>query len=189
VFLVGLHEGMLPSIQAKTPKEVEEERRLLYVGMTRAAVGLSLSWSLSRTPGGAARRRPSRFLDGVRPVSSSGRDGVDAPGRGSRTRASAKVPRCRVCSTPLTDPAERRLGRCRDCPSNLDEELFERLKAWRLDTARALKQPAFVIFTDAALTAIAERKPTDDAGMLAIPGVGAHKLEKFGADIIAICAG
>jgi len=188
VFLVGLHEGMLPSIQAKTPKEIEEERRLLYVGMTRAAVGLSLTWSLSRTPGGAARRRPSRFLDGVRPVSSSGRDGVDAPGRGSRTRASAKVPRCRVCATPLTDPAERRLGRCRDCPSNLDEELYERLKAWRLDTARELKQPAFVIFTDAALTAIAERKPTDDAGMLAIPGVGAHKLEKFGADIIAICA-
>jgi DNA helicase-2/ATP-dependent DNA helicase PcrA len=75
----------------------------------------------------------------------------------------------------LTDPAERRLGRCRDCPSNLDEELFERLKAWRLETARELKQPAFVIFTDAALTAIAERKPTDDAGMLSIPGVGAHK--------------
>ena len=188
VFLVGLHEGMLPSVQAKTPAEVDEERRLLYVGMTRAAQGLALSWSLSRNPGGAGRRRPSRFLDGVRPASSSGRDGVDAPGHGSRSRASAKVPRCRVCSTPLTEAAERRLGRCRSCPSDLDDELYERLKAWRLETARELKQPAFCIFTDAALTAIAERKPTDDASMLAIPGVGVHKLEKFGADVLGICA-
>ncbi|GCD43177.1 DNA helicase [Streptomyces paromomycinus] len=69
VFLVGLTEGMMPITYAKTDEQVEEERRLLYVGVTRARLHLGLSWSLSRAPGGRAVRRPSRFLDGLRPGS------------------------------------------------------------------------------------------------------------------------
>ncbi|MEU1157690.1 ATP-dependent helicase, partial [Streptomyces sp. NPDC005918] len=67
VFLVGLAEGMMPITYAKTDEQIEEERRLLYVGVTRARVHLSLSWALSRSPGGRPNRRPSRFLDGLRP--------------------------------------------------------------------------------------------------------------------------
>lgn len=52
VFLPRLEEKELPSRQAKTDDEIDEERRLLYVGMTRARVHLALSWS----------RKPSRFL-------------------------------------------------------------------------------------------------------------------------------
>ncbi|WP_445954651.1 ATP-dependent helicase, partial [Streptomyces sp. LNU-CPARS28] len=69
VFLVGLAEGMMPITYAKTAEQVEEERRLLYVGVTRARVHLSLSWALSRSPGGRPSRRASRFLDGLRPGS------------------------------------------------------------------------------------------------------------------------
>ena len=54
VFVVGLQEGTLPFSYAETPAEIEEERRLLYVGMTRARVDLALSWSLARNPGGRA---------------------------------------------------------------------------------------------------------------------------------------
>ncbi|GAA5009661.1 hypothetical protein GCM10025734_52970 [Kitasatospora paranensis] len=81
VFLVGLTEGTLPIIYAKTDEQVEEERRLLYVGVTRARLHLTLSWALSRSPGGRASRKPTRFLDGLRPGSGGPRG---AGGRGGR---------------------------------------------------------------------------------------------------------
>jgi DNA helicase-2/ATP-dependent DNA helicase PcrA len=67
VFLVGLTDGTLPIQHATTPEQVAEERRLLYVGITRAREQLSLSWALARSPGQRKGRRPSRFLDGLRP--------------------------------------------------------------------------------------------------------------------------
>ncbi|MDN5604623.1 ATP-dependent helicase [Rothia sp. HC945] len=67
VFLCGLSEGLMPISFAETGDEIDEERRLLYVGITRARERLSLSWSLSRTPGGRAHRKRSRFLDGIAP--------------------------------------------------------------------------------------------------------------------------
>jgi DNA helicase II / ATP-dependent DNA helicase PcrA len=66
VFLPGLTDGNVPIIYAQTAEAVQEERRLLYVGITRARDRLYLSWSLARSPGGRPTRRPSRFLDGLR---------------------------------------------------------------------------------------------------------------------------
>jgi len=68
VFLVGLVDGTMPITHATTPEQVEEERRLLYVGVTRARRHLGLSWALARATGGRRSRKPSRFLDGIRPV-------------------------------------------------------------------------------------------------------------------------
>ncbi|HTW18623.1 MAG TPA: ATP-dependent DNA helicase UvrD2 [Mycobacteriales bacterium] len=68
VFLVGLVDGTVPITHATTPDQVEEERRLLYVGITRARRHLGLSWALARAEGGRRSRKPSRFLDGIRPV-------------------------------------------------------------------------------------------------------------------------
>ncbi len=67
VLLPGLVEGLMPIVHARTPAAVEEEKRLLYVAVTRAREHLHLSWAPARTPGarGAARPR-SRFLDGIR---------------------------------------------------------------------------------------------------------------------------
>jgi len=81
----------------------------------------------------------------------------------------------------------RKLGRCEDCPSSYDEDLFARLRAWRLETANAASVPAFVVFTDATLVALAEARPTTDAELLAVPGVGRAKLERYGADVLALC--
>ena len=83
VFLVGLQDGTLPITYADTPEALEEERRLLYVGMTRARDDLALSWAQARNPGQAARRKPSRFLDAAAP-----RPGGPAPPR--RRRAGAR---------------------------------------------------------------------------------------------------
>jgi DNA helicase II / ATP-dependent DNA helicase PcrA len=68
VFLVGLVDGTLPITHATTPDQIEEERRLLYVGVTRARRYLGLSWAFARAAGGRRSRKPSRFLDGIRPV-------------------------------------------------------------------------------------------------------------------------
>ncbi|TXN31228.1 ATP-dependent helicase [Lacisediminihabitans profunda] len=61
VYLVGLSDGFVPITYAKTPEAIDEERRLLYVGVTRARRRLHLSWS-SGGGGRGGARRPSRFL-------------------------------------------------------------------------------------------------------------------------------
>jgi len=66
VFLPGLTDGAVPIVYARSAEAIEEERRLLYVGITRARQRLFLSWSLARTPGGRRARKPSRFLDDLR---------------------------------------------------------------------------------------------------------------------------
>jgi DNA helicase-2/ATP-dependent DNA helicase PcrA len=67
VFLPGLTEGNLPIVHAGTEDAVAEERRLLYVGVTRARQQVLLSWAAARAPGGRRSRLPSRFLGGMRP--------------------------------------------------------------------------------------------------------------------------
>jgi DNA helicase-2/ATP-dependent DNA helicase PcrA len=62
VLLPALVEGIMPIVHARTAEAIEEERRLLYVGITRARVHLALSWAPARTPGGEAVRQRSRFL-------------------------------------------------------------------------------------------------------------------------------
>ncbi|MFG2871392.1 ATP-dependent DNA helicase UvrD2 [Streptomyces sp. NPDC048338] len=194
VFLVGLTEGMMPITYAKTDEQVEEERRLLYVGVTRARLHLSLSWALSRSPGGRASRRPTRFLKGLRPGSGSlgaagagGGGSVERGGGGRRKRRGPVL--CRVCGSTLTEAGEMKLMRCEDCPSDMDEALYERLREWRSDQAKELGQPAYCVFTDKTLMAIAECVPSTDGELAGISGVGARKLDRFGADVLAICAG
>ena len=82
VFLPGLTEGNLPIVHAQTEEALAEERRLLYVGVTRARERVYLSWALARSPGGRPSRAPSRFLDGLRP----GRPAGGAGDRGARSR-------------------------------------------------------------------------------------------------------
>src|SRR5215213_9484566 len=187
VFLVGLADGTLPISHALAhgpdSEPVEEERRLLYVGITRARIHLALSWALARAPGGRQGRRPSRFLNGIAPQSPS-----DAtPNRPRRQRGA--TPRCRVCNSTLTTPPAIMLRRCESCPSDIDEELLAELKEWRLRTSKEMSVPAYVVFTDNTLIAIAETLPGDDAALVAIPGIGARKLEQFGPDVLALVKG
>ncbi|MEJ7647920.1 MAG: ATP-dependent DNA helicase UvrD2 [Nakamurella sp.] len=170
VHLVGLTDGTLPIQYAETPEQVEEERRLLYVGVTRARTHLHVSWALSRTEGGRRSRRRSRFLTGIAP---------DAPTR-------AGTGRCRVCAGPLITPGEIKTGRCHNCPSSADPQLVEALKTWRRQRSADDSVPAFVVFSDATLLAIAERRPTDDAALLAIPGIGPTKLDSYGREVLAV---
>jgi DNA helicase-2/ATP-dependent DNA helicase PcrA len=160
VFLPGLTDGTLPIIYAKTEEAIEEERRLLYVGVTRARRRLHLSWALARLAGGRRTRRPSRFLDGVRPAARAARAGQGRPAGPARKRASGQS------GSPL----------------------FLRLREWRREIAGEQGVPAFVIFSDATLAVIADRRPASTAELAAVPGVGQVKLDRYGAAVLALCA-
>lgn len=196
VFLVGLNDGALPIQHALKKAEqssaqgneaIEEERRLLYVGITRARKHLELSWSLSRTEGGRKSRQRSRFLAelniGISDYSAAAQ--ASSSGRKSRGRKH-RSRQCVGCTKALLSDAERISGRCTECPVAADQELVDALRAWRLEISREMTVPAFVIFSDATLTAIAEQQPTTSAELLQIPGIGEAKLNHFGRDILSI---
>ncbi|WP_228816392.1 ATP-dependent DNA helicase UvrD2 [Nocardia transvalensis] len=192
VFLVGLADGTLPIAHVLgeggavvDEAALEEERRLLYVGVTRAREHLHLSWALSRGEGGRKTRRRSRFLNGLIPEDSPASRIAHASGdrRGGPKRSH---PACRVCGRPLLGTTATMLGRCSRCPADLDAVLLDALREWRREKADELSVPHFVVFSDTTLTAIAEQLPTDDRALVAIPGIGAKKLGQFGADVIAI---
>ena len=71
VVLPGLVEGVMPIVYARTPAAVEEERRLLYVAVTRARERLYLSWAGARGAGGRGGAEPSRYLAALRPAATS----------------------------------------------------------------------------------------------------------------------
>ncbi|SEO72342.1 ATP-dependent helicase [Trujillonella endophytica] len=155
VFVVGLVDGVVPISQSLArPDAVEEERRLLYVAVTRAREQLTLSWSLARNPGARRSRPRSRFLDGLAPDA-----GAALPARKPKK---AKV------------VLDGEAG-----------ELFERLRAWRSTAAQAASVPAYVVFPDSTLQAIAETRPATLRELAGLPGIGSRKLELYGEDVLA----
>ena len=186
VFLCGVQEGAMPITYADTPVAVEEERRLLYVGITRARQHLMVSWALARNPGGQARRRPSRFLEGLRPASATDRTESGSAGARGPRRTGKRAAVCQQCRTPLASSRERNRGYCSSCPVPYDEELFEALRAWRKEQADAQSVPTFVVFSDATLEALAEVKPTDRVGLQSINGIGKAKLDRYADELLAL---
>ncbi|WP_030158917.1 ATP-dependent DNA helicase UvrD2 [Glycomyces sp. NRRL B-16210] len=188
VFLVGLADGTLPTTFARTEAALEEERRLLYVGITRARERLQLSFGLARNSGGRERRL-CRFLA---PLGLGGFPKMPEPGAAaSKQRAPkrAKVLDCSGCGKPLTDARDRKLGHCADCPATMDEGLFERLREWRVSVAKQGGKPAFTVFTDVTLIAIAERCPGSDTELASLHGIGKSKLDKYGPAVLHLVNG
>ena len=184
VCVAGMHEKMMPISQAQSPAEIEEERRLLYVAMTRARDELAVSWAVAREPGGRSTRGASPFLSPLL----QGVSGLAAPRR-ERSRRNRAALHCRECGRALSTAVEKKTGRCADCPASYDEQLFERLREWRLARSSDDGVPAFVVFTDATLQLIAEHVPRDEAGLRRISGVGPSKLAKYGSEVLAVVAG
>jgi DNA helicase-2/ATP-dependent DNA helicase PcrA len=159
VFLAGVADGLLPISLAKSPDEVAEERRLLYVGITRAKRHLQLSFAKARVQGAAATRRPSRFLDGIWPTAE----------RTAKQARGLAVPEAEALT-----PGET--------------ALFEELRLWRLEQARAAGVPTFAVMTDLTLRALASRRPGAAKELAAVPGLGPVKIERYGAGLLRLIA-
>ncbi len=102
---------------------------------------------------------------------------VERPGRANRTRSE---PGNRGVKTEST-PAPMKL-------TPKQEELATRLKEWRTAEAKRLKVPAFVVLHDRTLTALAAARPRTPNQLLAIDGIGATKVERFGQELLRLCA-
>src|SRR5688500_9569991 len=160
VFLPALEEGTLPIRQASEPGELAEERRLLYVGITRARRHLWLSWARRRTAatGREGRRNRSRFLDGL----------VAAPAR-----------------TVMIVPSERPTPVAAGDRSPLSNAL----RAWRTERARADEIAPFIVFHDSTSGAVAGRRRRTSPERRRVAGIGPLKLDRYGEEIVAIVTG
>ena len=138
----GLVDGVVPIAQSLSrPEAVEEERRLLYVAVTRAREQLTLSWSLARNPGAKRARPRSRFLTGLAPDSGRPRPPPAGRPRGRRSCSRARRGSCSSgCGRGAARPPSRQ------------------------------SVPAYVVFTDATLQAIAETRPANLRELSGLPG-------------------
>ncbi len=150
VYLPALDEGLLPIRQAKEDEEIAEERRLLYVGITRARRFLALS---------SSSRRPSRFLVALDPSRPTMRRVRVLPGS---PLAAAPIP---------------------------DDRLLEGLRGWRRERASADGVPAYVVAHDTTLAEIATARPRSLPALRRVRGMGPTKLDRYGAEILAVIDG
>lgn len=160
VFLAGMSEGLMPISLARTEEAIAEERRLLYVGITRAKQHLQLSFALGNR-GGRGNRKVSRFLKDMWPTR-------DQPSS-YRQRRSAHA-----------------AAFAEEYPD--DVGLFERLVEWRSQMAHATGRPAYTIFHDTTLRALAVAKPSTISGLGRIRGIGSTKLSTWGEELLRIIA-
>lgn len=173
VFLIGVSEGLLPISMAQTPAAREEERRLLYVGVTRARDRLELSWARARGEGrGRASRSRSHFLDGIWPE--------ETPAERRARPAAAASPRHRARAAAQEFEEE-------NTPEVV--ELFERLRRWRTDVAHAVSKPAYTVLPDRTLRDVAIARPRTLRQLGVIRGIGATKLDRYGPQVLAVVRG
>ncbi len=174
VLLPAVEEGLLPIRQAKEADAIAEERRLLYVGITRARDRLVISWAAIRDQAGngGTKRRPSRFLAALAPATAQHTASTHQPtaaqqGGTNRVR--------------LPEATSRQ-----SIPRKAD--LLPDLLTWRsLKAARDHVTPAAIV-SDSTLEAVAEARPGSLAALRRVPGMGPERVELHGPAILAVVA-
>jgi DNA helicase-2/ATP-dependent DNA helicase PcrA len=182
VWICGLERGLMPIGHASSTEALEEERRLLYVAMTRAERELRCSWAQQRCFGGrVVPREPSPWVDLILA-------GVDAPaslgppGTGWRDRL---PPEGRALGGI---PSGRRRA-ARSLPAGWpepDPSVIAALRGWRSNLAKASGVPAHVLLHDRTLEALAALRPETADQLLAVPGLGPVKAARFGSTLIGL---
>jgi DNA helicase-2/ATP-dependent DNA helicase PcrA len=187
VHLAGLEEGFVPIHHAQTEPARAEERRLLYVALTRAERELHCTWAERRAfASRSLQRRPSPYLETISlaiDLLGDGEAPIDLTSAVARQRAALRL-------DDGVEPAKRRRP-TKPSGSDLapaDRDLFEQLKAWRRSQAKLADVPAFVIFNDATLAAVATARPASQAQLLDVNGIGAVKAQRFGDALLQIVA-
>lgn len=173
VHVAGMERGLSPIGHAKTDDAIAEEHRLIYVALTRARRDLHVHWTHERTFGDRkSKRSPSPLLDVIAPAAR----GIDVRSARSRNAKSAATVRSGLSASN----GGARMKRDESDP------VFQALKKWRLSMAKANDVPAFVIFNDKTLHAIASSRPTTEAGLLGVSGIGPTKAAQYGEDVLRL---
>jgi DNA helicase-2/ATP-dependent DNA helicase PcrA len=172
VFVTGVERGLVPIVHAETPEQRAEERRLLYVALTRAEEHLRLSLARKRTVG--AREVNRQRSPWLAPIEASWR-GPAEPAADPKSGISAT--RGKLAEARATPAASL---------SEADTALFTALVEWRKRLARASAVPAYVIFSDATLREIAAARPKSRVQLLDVHGVGPVKVERHGDAVLEI---
>jgi superfamily I DNA/RNA helicase len=188
VWVAGVEEGLVPMGRAVGPAAEQEERRLLYVALTRAADEVHVSWAASRYFGGRpVPRRPSRWLEAVAqaaeaagppPAPPAAGSGPVGPGwwadqRAALRESAARSGRPRGRRTPAGWP-------------EADDELRRALVAWRSEAARHSGVPPQMVLHDATVEALACMRPHTMDDLLAIPGFGPVRAARYGPVLLHI---
>ncbi|MDP1793129.1 MAG: ATP-dependent DNA helicase UvrD2 [Acidimicrobiales bacterium] len=180
VFVAGVEKGLVPIGHATTAAAEAEERRLLYVALTRARESLTCTWAERRTFGGASiPRTPSPYLESIELTLAMLGKGI-AP---EDLRAKIAAERDRLADL---NRARRRAQGQPIAGANADPDVLGALKQWRSGAARTAGMPAYLIFHDTTLAALAEAQPRDEADLLRVPGVGPVKVERYGTDVLRV---
>src|SRR5262249_44797149 len=181
VYLIGLEEGLVP-----LGPDVEEERRLLYVGLTRAEQQAHCSWAARRSFGARpVPRRPSPWLAAIEATVAGGASGGVVGGAVAGGRAAPsefQAARARL----------RRLGRegagwIASADGDASEVLVA-LREWRRRAARDAQVAPHVVCHDATLAALASVRPSTPSELLAVPGLGPVKAARYGEALLALVA-
>jgi DNA helicase-2/ATP-dependent DNA helicase PcrA len=185
VFVTGLERGLVPISHADTPPERAEERRLLYVALTRAEEGLHLSWSRRRALGTrVVGRAPSPWLAPIEAVCAPPAEAAPPRSRSAAGRARSELDDARdrlARAGSRKDP-----DRAGDDGPEPDPTLLAALVEWRRNLARASSVPAYVIFHDSTLRSIAADQPSSRAALLDIAGIGPVKAERYGDAVLEL---
>jgi ATP-dependent DNA helicase UvrD/PcrA len=166
VHLAGLESGLVPISYAKSDEARAEERRLLYVAVTRAEEEVRLNWAASRD---GRDRRPSPYLADIELAIAdlaAGRVPADGATRARQARAELRA--------------------ARDVPPGEGSEVVQALRVWRSQKAKEAGVPAYVILHDKTLHAVADARPGTHRELLALPGLGPVKVQRWGDDLLEV---
>ena len=188
VIIYEASAGLMPH---RLSHDVEEERRVFHVALTRCSESVTLMCGDEPSPflqelSEAAPPRPDPAPDGPADPGRSERSHTDdSGGLFSGSSGAAAAP-----SAPTGDASGARAHQPRPEPPSdpRDAALFEALRAWRRERSKADGVPAYVVFPDAVLIALATQHPRNEAQLLAVPGIGPAKLASYGADALEIIA-
>ena len=243
VFLPRLDDKEFPSRLARTAEEQAEERRLFYVGLTRARRDLAVTWSRKpsmfiselgvevRAPSGQAHSQgerrprdtspaaealrrwrreraladsvpayvifPDRTIDEIvarRPASMTDLAAIHGLGPGRLGRFGLEL--LEAVQAALADRGDRSSDSTtsaaasaapeRPVVGSVNRTLYDALAEWRLDRSRSEEVPAFHVFGNRVLAAIADARPRSREELAGISGVGPAKLERYGDEVLEL---
>ena len=173
VHLCGVEEGFHPIAHANTELALEEERRLFFVGLTRAEEQLHISWARNRALGSKRSRKPSMYIRELSDLL----DPTPLKFDGDRKALSQKI-RAFLGSQNVTDHQQKAFNSEQSCMDELD--------SIRRNIAKANDSKPEIVLSDDAIAALVSNKPKSIKDLRKIPQVSSVVIDRFGEQIIEI---